>query len=79
MLRTIEKYGEIVIQKVYSDQGDLIAYQAGKPGDFYSITRCSSLAEARRAIGVQLNPPSIMTKPKMENLQNQKGYKPDRR
>lgn len=79
MLRTIEKYGDVVIQKVYSNSGDVIAYQAGIPGDVKTITRCSSLAEARDAIGVHINPPQSVTKPKMANPQNQKGYRADRR
>lgn len=79
MLRTIEKYGDAVIQKVYSAKGDVIAYQAGIPGDASSITRCSSLAEARDVIGVHINPPQFLTKPKSECPQNQKGYRADRR
>ena len=79
MLRTIEKHQNCVIQKVYKANGEMIAYQAGIIGDASSITRCSTLAEARRTIGVVITPPSIHTKPKMENPQNQKGYSAQRR
>lgn len=75
MLRTIENYGEKVIQKVCKPNGTVIRYQAGKPGDAMSMTICSSLSEARASIGIKITPPSILTKPKMDNPQNQKGYK----
>ncbi len=79
MLRTIEKHHNCVIQKVYNTNGSLIAYQAGVVGDASTITRCSTLAEARNTIGVVIIHPTIHTKPKMENPQNQRGYNPTRR
>lgn len=79
MIRTIERHHDCVIQKVFNLGGRLIAYQAGKPGDAASITRCSSLSEARSAIGVKITPPTVKTKPKSEYPQNQKGYDPSRR
>jgi hypothetical protein len=75
MLRTIERHGELEIQKVYDQHGHLTRYQAGKPGDTPRMIPCRTLTEARAAIGVQLTAPVKTTKPKSECPQNQKGYK----
>jgi hypothetical protein len=73
MLRTIEHHDDLVIQKVFTPKGKLIRYQAGKIGTL--LTACSTLSEARAAIGVEIHPPAKVTAPKMSNPQNQKGYK----
>ena len=57
MIRTIEKYGDRVIQKVLKPNGEVIRYQAGKPGDALSITICSTLTAARQALGINPHPP----------------------
>lgn len=79
MIRTIEKHHDCVIQKVFTPHGKLVTYQAGRLGDASSITQCSTLAEARKAIGVEIQHPTKTTKPKLDNPQNQKGYSAPRR
>jgi hypothetical protein len=79
MIRTIEHHQDQVIQKVFDHRGNLVRYQAGRPGDAASITTCSTLSEARASLGVTITPPQILTKPKSENPQNQKGYSANRR
>jgi hypothetical protein len=79
MLRTIEKHGNAVIQKVFDVRGNLLRYQAGIPNNGKILTACSTLSEARKVLGVQITPPTKTTKPKMANPQNQKGYNPHRR
>ena len=75
MLKTIEKHAVFEIQKVYDQHGKLMRYQAGIPGDTPHMVVCSTLSEARNAIGVHITPPAKITKPKSECPQNQKGYK----
>ena len=49
MIRTIEKVNGQVVQKVISQYGKLLRYQYGIPGQV--MTECSTLTEARRAVG----------------------------
>lgn len=79
MLRTIEVHANGIIQKVYDQKGNLLRYQAGLAGNSRALTACSSLEAARKVLGVVVNPPLKVTKPKMENPQNQKGYKAPKR
>lgn len=79
MIRTIEVHSSGIIQKVLKPNGELIGYQAGLAGNARTLTRCSTLAEARTILGIEIKPPTKVTKPKMTNPQNQKGYSPHRR
>lgn len=49
MIRIIDRKDETVVQKVQSPFGKFIGYQYGIPGQ--GMTRCSTLSEARKAIG----------------------------
>jgi hypothetical protein len=49
MIRTIDRSGDRVVQKVVNPQGEFLRYQYGIPGN--PMTETSTLAEARVKIG----------------------------
>ena len=49
MIRIIDRVEEKVVQKIVSPSGKLLRYQYGIPGK--GMTECSTLSEARAAIG----------------------------
>lgn len=49
MIRIIDRKDDQVVQKIVSPYGKFLRYQAGIPGQ--RMTECSTLSEARKAIG----------------------------
>ena len=49
MIRVIDRVNDQVVQKIVSPYGKLLRYQYGIPGQ--GMTECSTLVEARGAIG----------------------------
>lgn len=49
MIRTIDRAGDIEVQKVTKPDGEFLRYQYGKPGEM--MTQAKTLEEARLALG----------------------------
>lgn len=63
MIRVIEKSNTHVVQKVLDHKQRVLAYQAAelaRLGHTEAVTRCSTLAEARRAAGIQYPKPALV-------------------
>lgn len=81
MLRTIDKYGDILIQKISSPKGSTIGYQAihkDMVGNAAAVSRYKTLVDCRIALGMPKPANSVMGNiPKAHCAQNQKGYRAD--
>ena len=49
MIRTIDRAGDVVVQKVTKPDGEFLRYQYGTPGELMQATK--TLEEARLGIG----------------------------
>lgn len=81
MLTVVDRFEGKVIQKVTTPKGEILRYQTlpekveGWLADASLVTMHQSLNAARQHIGHAISKKVELTKPKMENPQNQKGYK----